>query len=261
MKKNKTRNIKNTGIRALLFVSCVAFMTVSCEKTNSGVVEEKVDYWRPKAVEWVLDFEDNFDGNKVNEDNWSMYDGPGHGNNGWRRPGAFSVADGLLTITAQMINGDIVSGGMAHKKGYKYGKFEARVRADDDPSLATNAVFLTWPDSEKWPIDGENNIWETTTNRRDKFYTFVHYGADNKQYQKMHNISAKEWHVVAMEWEPYRLRILVDDKLQWTLTDSLAIPHNSHHACLQLDAFAKTMGDPVKMYVDWIKVYRMVEKD
>ena len=207
--------------------------------------------------EWELDFEENFDGSTVSTDSWYMYNSPGHVGNGLRRPEAFTVADGLLTVTAQMKDGQLVSGGMAHAKNYRYGKFEVRVRADDDPSKVTSAVLLTWPQSERWPVDGENDFYETTTNRRESFHTYIHYGQDNRQYHKEHRFDAKEWHVVAMEWTARFIKIYVDGELQWTLTDEKAIPDVPHHLCIQLDAFAKTMTGSTRMQVDWVKIYRL----
>ncbi len=236
------------------------FAVSGCEP-EGRVLPDPPDYAKHAEVEWTLVFQDDFEGEEVNDAHWSMYDGPGHAGNGYRKPEAFSVADGVLTVTASMVDGEIVSGGMAHKIGLKYGKFEARLRADDDPSLATSAVFLTWPDSERWPVDGENNIFETGTNRRQSFHTFVHYGEDNKQHQVEHTIDVTKWLDVAMEWEPTRLRIFINGALAWTLTDTNAIPHNPHHACIQLDAFAKVMEGVVTMQVDWVKVYERVVID
>jgi hypothetical protein len=59
-----------------------------------------------------------------------------------------------------------------------------------------------------------------------------------------------------MEWEANSLRIYRDGVLVWTLTDVNAIPDVAHHLCIQLDAFKTTMGSPVKMYVDWVKIYQ-----
>lgn len=212
--------------------------------------------WPDSRTTWELDFEENFQGSEVSPNNWYIYNSPGHTGNGLRRPEAFTVADGLLTLTAQMRDGQLVSGGMAHTKNYRYGKFEARVRADDDPDKATSAVLLTWPQSERWPIDGENDFYETTTNRRQSFHTFIHYGQDNRQYHKEHLFDAKKWHVIAMEWAPRSIKVYVDGELQWTLTDEAAIPDVPHHLCIQLDAFTKTMSGSTRMQVDWVKIYK-----
>ncbi|MDR1585285.1 MAG: family 16 glycosylhydrolase [Prevotellaceae bacterium] len=205
---------------------------------------------------WELIFQDDFNGTAVNQSQWGMYYSAGHAGNGLRRPEAYTVSDGILTVTAQMIDGQLVSGGMAHQLNVTYGKFEVRVRADDDSSKATSAVLLTWPQSERWPIDGENDFYETTTNRRESFHTYIHYGADNNQYHKDHKFNVKEWRVVTMEWEAEWIKIYVDGELQWTLTDKNAIPDVPHHLCIQLDAFKKTMTGSTRMQVDWVKIYR-----
>ncbi len=211
----------------------------------------------PSSDEWDLVFKDDFNDTSVNTTNWSMYNGVGHGGNGLRKPEAFSVADGLLTVTAQMVNGVLVSGGMSHNNHYTYGKFEFRVKTDADPSNATSGVVLTWPQSGNWTIDGENDIYETTTSStRNPFQTFIHYGANNSQYQYTHQADGKEWHVIGMEWTADSIKIFRDYNLVYTLTNVNAIPDVSHHLCIQLDAFKTTMTGTVKMYVDWVKIYQ-----
>jgi beta-glucanase (GH16 family) len=207
---------------------------------------------------WKLVFQDDFSGSSVNTTSWSFYNSPGHAGNGLRRPEAFTVSNGLLIVTAQMVAGNIVSGGMAHRMNYKYGKFEFRVRTEQDPSEATSGVILTWPQSEKWPIDGENDMYETGTSvTRNPFHTFIHYGtAGSTQYHFLQNEDATQWHTIAMEWEEKELRMYRDGDLVWNLTDVNAIPDVPHHLSIQLDAFKKSMTGTVKMYVDWVKIYQ-----
>ncbi len=210
-----------------------------------------------RTDDWKLVFQEDFEGKAVDTQVWAMYDGPGHDRNGLRKPSAFAVADGNLIITAQMIDGHLVSGGMAHRENYRYGKFEFRVRTEADPSQAVSGVVLTWPQSEKWPEDGENDIYETGTNAsREPFHTFIHYDETNQQHHFQHDADGSEWQVMAMEWEPDELRIYRDGELVWTLTDRVAIPQVPHHICLQLDAFKKEMKGTVKMYVDWVRIYQ-----
>lgn len=206
---------------------------------------------------WQLVFEDDFSQNAVDQSVWNMYHSIGHDGNGLRRPETISIEDGLLVITAQMKDGQLVSGGMAHRQNYTYGKFEFRVRTEVDSSKATSGVVLTWPQSEKWPEDGENDIYETGTGvSRNPFHTFIHYDKTNKQYHFAHQADAAEWQLVAMEWEPDELRIYRNGELVWTLRDKKAIPQVPHHICLQLDAFKKEMTGRVKLYVDWVKIYQ-----
>ncbi len=206
---------------------------------------------------WNLVFEDDFSGTSVDTSQWGIYDGAGNGNHGLRKPSAFSVANGNLIVTAQMVNGTLVSGGMAHKSNYKYGKFEFRVRTEADPSTATSGVVLTWPQSNNWPIDGENDMYETgTSSSRNPFHTYIHYGANNSQYSFTEQADGTQWHIMAMEWSPSAIKMYRDDVLVWTLTDTNAIPDVYHHLCIQLDAFKDTMTGTVHMYVDWVKIYQ-----
>jgi beta-glucanase (GH16 family) len=242
-------------IKFIVVTLSISFV-MSCQSSESEPPLEP-----PQEPEWVLDFQDDFNGTEVNQSVWAMYNSPGHAGNGLRRPEAFTVEDGNLVVTAMMKDGVIVSGGMAHKQNYRYGKFEFRVRAEPDPSEAMSAVVLTWPQSENWPIDGENDIYETLNvpGDRKRFHTFIHYGVDNRTAHFVHEADASQWHTLAMEWTAEKLKIYRDNALVWTLTDQNAIPDVPHHLCIQLDAFKTSMTDTVRMYVDWVKIYKLAE--
>jgi endo-1,3-1,4-beta-glycanase ExoK len=207
---------------------------------------------------WTLVQSDDFSGTAVDTTKWSIYSGAGNGGNGVRAASAITEGSGLLTITAKMVNGTLVSGGMMDKLNQTYGRFEVRVRTDPDPSLVTSGVVLTWPQSGKWPVDGENDIYETTLDAdRTPFKSFVHYGSTNQQYWYIHSgIDGTQWHTMAMEWEPSAIRIYRDGLLAWTVTDVNAIPDVPHHLALQLDAFKQLMTGTVRLQVDWIKIYK-----
>lgn len=243
-------------IKKILIVFFVLISSFSYSFGNDGNDVQGVSL-ATESAGWDLVFTDDFNGTAVNQFNWGMYNGTGHAGNGLRKPEAFSVQNGILMVTAQMKDGKLVSGGMAHKINYTYGKFEFRVKTDADPSSATSGVVLTWPKSENWPIDGENDMYETgTASSRSSFHTFIHYGADNKQYHFEHKTKATEWNIVAMEWTKDSIRILRNGVMVYKLTDVNAIPDVAHHLCIQLDAFKPTMTGVVNMYVDWVKIYR-----
>ena len=208
---------------------------------------------------YALVWEDLFDtGTTPDPAKWSMYYSAGNAGNGLRRPSAFSVHDGMVDVVAQMESGQLVSGGMAGKYSATYGYFEFRVRADADASQATDAVVLTWPDDGIWPQHGENDIYETgTTPSRDPFNTFIHYGSTGStQYWFNEAADGKAWHVMGMEWTASAIAIYRDGSLVGTVTDVNAIPQWSHHPSIQLDAYKTTMGSPVHMYVDWLRIYK-----
>jgi Glycosyl hydrolases family 16 len=207
---------------------------------------------------WTLVQSDDFNGTAVDTTKWSIYSGTGNAGYGLRAASALSVGSGLLTITAQMLNGSLVSGGITNRFSQAYGRFEFRVRTDPDPSLATSGVVLTWPQSGNWPVDGENDIYETTLDAdRTPVRSFVHYGATNQQYWFMHTgLDGTQWHTMAMEWEPSAIRIYRDGVLDWTVTDASAIPDVAHHLSIQLDAFKQSMTGTVRLQVDWIRIYK-----
>jgi hypothetical protein len=210
----------------------------------------------------ALVFEDQFDGPSVNTAKWATYNSPGHAGNGLRRPSAFTQENGQLVITAAWDGSNIVSGGMSHRYNQLYGSYEVRVRVDPDPSGQLSGVALTWPMSEKQVPDGEMDIWEPghSAKGRNPWMTFIHRtqdGVNDSQVWLTHNSDAAEWHTVRMDWTPTAIRVYVDGVLDGQITDPARIPTTPHHLCLQLDAFSnKPLAAPVRMNVDWVRVYR-----
>ncbi len=212
---------------------------------------------RPAA--WRLMLADDFDGSSLDMSTWLPYgpNWPGHDGNGIRDGSAISVGGGMLTITAQMRSGSLVSGAIASYLNFAYGRVEFRVRTDADPSQATSGVVLLWPqDDRDWPSAGEYDIYETGTRPdRATFDSFVHYGADNRQHWLGHPADATAWHDMAMDWTPDGISIYRDGVLAGTIDDPQAISASPHHVCVQLDAFRTLMGSPVRMQVDHLRVY------
>lgn len=258
----------------MIWIFAMLAMGLSCKKSDdSGINETPEPYTTPETpVEWVLDFEDNFDGTALDTNSWAIYD------NSWsdnpehmRRIEAVQVKDGFLNLLVDVHPTDparYMTGGVAHLKNYTYGKFEFRVRMDNDPASATGGVCLTWPESDTWPKDGENDIYETEY-ESNHWNTWIHYGklgSDNQwhdtKYQKTHTIDKTQWNIVAMEWSPEYIKIYINGKLSWTLKDPEAIAKVPHHICFQTEKdLQKDLVKPIQMQVDWVKVYKRVPKE
>ncbi len=211
---------------------------------------------------WTLQFEDHFSGNGAALNRaWNTYYSTGNAGYGLRRPHAISQWGGNLNIRAQMENGTLVSGGMSHDHHQTYGRYEFRVRTDQDWSEGTSGVVLTWPQSGVHPRDGENNVYETlaTPGDRHEFYTFIHepYGTVHDQDYTVHHASANDWHTMVMEWTPNWIRIYRDGQLIRLLeeTGEDLIPDVPHRLAIQLDAWRHQISSPVWMQVDYVKVW------
>lgn len=209
-----------------------------------------------------LVFEDHFDGPAVDKTAWSPYTSAGHAGNGLRRPSAFTQENGQLVITATWDGTNIVTGGMSHRLNQLYGSYEFRARVDPDPSGQLSGVVLTWPQSGRWVPDGEMDMWETghSAAGRNPWHSFIHRSQDGKvdsQIGLPHYSDAAQWHTVRMDWTPGAIRIYVDGVLDGQVTDPARIPNTPHHVAVQLDAFSnRPLHAPVRMYVDWLRVYR-----
>jgi beta-glucanase (GH16 family) len=204
-------------------------------------------------------FADEFDGTEVDTTAWKLYDSPGNAGHGLRRPSAFSLdGQGNLVVTAQMANDRLVSGGMANRLEFTYGRVEFRVKTEQDPTGTMSGVVLTWPDHQLSPEFTENDMYETGPHvNNDRFFkSFIHFGEDNRQRYFQHDVDPSQWHTVAMEWQRDRIEIYVDGRFAWRVSEPEVIPDIMHHVCIQLDARAtRALTRPVRMYVDYLRVY------
>lgn len=211
---------------------------------------------------------DDFNGSSLGG-HWLEWNSAGNGGHGLRRSSALTVSGGRLLITARMVDGTLVSGGLNHRHAQTYGKYVFRVRTDVDPDKAMSGVVLTWPQSNQHPRDGENNIYETLPHEssptRDPFYSFIHkpFGSTSDQEYKIHRADGAQWQTMTMEWTPDRITITREGpggsgSDTWTVRETSAdlIPDVAHQFHIQLDATKDSISGTVTMEVDHAGVYR-----
>lgn len=191
---------------------------------------------------------------------WGMYDGAGHGGNGRRSPGAFSVANGYLTC-----HGDAggTTGGMAFKGSSKVYRDEVRMQIVADDPNGTGAhyhpVLIRWPDGDDWPRGGEDDFAEC--NEGDKSMgAFIHHpnqSSGSSQSSASKTLDITQWHNYACERTDKTITGWIDG-VQWfkfTVDETNGPPPGKLHLCLQSDNFGGTPHRPSKMNIMWVRMY------
>ncbi|TWF79561.1 beta-glucanase (GH16 family) [Pseudonocardia hierapolitana] len=208
--------------------------------------------------EWRLVFSDDFDGTRLDPTVWNRYNSVGGFGNGFRRPEAITVEDGMLRITAR----GNVSGGMNHERSQRYGRWEFRARTDK--GRGRGSAILLWPDSLDKEADGELDMMEVPREDRSQAHFVIHYSAQNKLAGNKVAGDFSQWHTFAMDWLPNRITWYVDGVKQFETTDRNVIPTSSMHLAIQLDmgpfeewilAPDETTPAEVSLEVDWVRVY------
>ncbi|WP_405419673.1 glycoside hydrolase family 16 protein [Pseudonocardia alni] len=194
---------------------------------------------------------------------------PGHAGNGGRCASRSTVKDGKLVQTG-LRNGD--SAWISSKFNQQYGRWEARVRSEatgPDNGRQYHPLLIIWPQSDRWPQDGEYDFLENGAPGEQCAEAFIHYphgrGAVQQEYAKEKNCGAplSEWHNVAVEWTPDHVKGFIDGK-EWFSFSGGARPGRkniqdmpSGHLTIQLDNFFGGNMQPATYEVDWVRIYSL----
>ena len=186
---------------------------------------------------------------------WSVFKGSGHAGKGVRSPQAWSVANGVATVSGDSAG---TTGGMSAKFAQqKYGKWETRMRTSArDPEY--HPVLILWPNNNTSPNCAEIDYAEGSTNTAQiKF--FLHYacGGSNFQTTAAKTIDTTQWHNYAVEWTPAGITGYIDGVKTFSDTNPAHLPSVGMHQTLQLDWFPDgSATKPSQMQVDWVRVYK-----
>jgi beta-glucanase (GH16 family) len=214
----------------------------------------------PLGRHWTLvtSASTDFTGTAVDQSVWDLYDSVGNAGVGWRRPHTITVEDNLLRIKA---TGE-VSGGLSQKFGQTYGRWVIRARME--AGAGYGPAILLWPDSEKWPEDGEIDIVELPKGDRKEVIMTTHWGEDNSQISKGVKGDFTQWHTFMIDWLPDRLVFSIDGEEKWRVTNPDAIPRKPMHLAIQNDVGAcdswigcrnKSTPENVSLWVSSVRVY------
>ncbi len=191
---------------------------------------------------------------------------PGHAGNGRRCENNSRVVGGVLRQTGET-DGD--SGWLASRFGQRYGRWEARVRSratGPDNGRQYHPLLILWPDSDRWPQDGEYDYLENGAPGEPCAKAFLHYPHDpdvpvQQRFARKCGVDLKQWHNIAVEWTPRHVKGFVDG-VQWF---SFSGGANSVRECIQcapamhqtiqLDNFFGNRMQSAVYEIDWARVY------
>jgi len=154
---------------------------------------------------------------------------------------------------------------MAHKLDRTYGRWEFRARTDRGRGFGS--AILLWPESERFPQDGEIDIMEVPSETRDRAHFIVHFagpGGSDKVYGSWAEDDFSQWHTFAVDWLPDRIVYYVDGVERFRVTDRNIIPDKPMHLAMQFDQGPKKDWIPAPdattpaafaLQVDWLRVY------
>ncbi len=167
-----------------------------------------------------------------------------------------SVHDGVLDYAIHSEGGQhLVSAPvMRDTYGQVYGRYSVRFRSDQLGGYKN--AWLLWPDSGRWPddgeIDGPEGELDGTIN------AFSHFARPSGgQDGFASNASFSSWHTVTIEWVPGKVTFHLDGAVLGTSTQN--VPTTAMHWVLQtetsLSGSAPANGVAGHVLIDWVALY------
>ncbi len=245
---------------------------------------------------YELVWEENFDGNSIDDTKWRYQNGGWNGSNvqNCYDPANTSVSNGSLFLEARYEPGfdcfgtpkDFTSGFIQTKDriDWTFGRFEARIKMP--ASNSTWPAFWMSPQDPiygAWPQSGEIDITEIKGHDMTKSYGNAHWGnspGDKQQDKQTYTFSpgngADNWHVYTVEWQLGQLDFYIDGNYYGTINNFDEPNATTHPGPFDIGFYLRLNvavgGDylsapwndannginqlPAAMEVDWVRVYQ-----
>jgi beta-glucanase (GH16 family) len=272
------RSVNTTGIFLVSLVSAALCVSAASAQTD-----------------WEMVWNDEFDGAIVDQAKWSFQIGDGCPNCTWGngelqyyRAENATVQNGTLRITAreESFGGlDYTSARMRtiDKGDWKYGRFEIRARLPTGKGLWP-AIWMLPTDHAYgvWAASGEIDIMEMRGRVSNVVQGTIYFGRSFPDQQNSTGLFTlpngdftTDFHVFALEWDPWELRWFVDDTMYQTRRDwfsengSYPAPFDrDFHLLLNVAVGGNYDGPPDAttqfpqvMEVDYVRVFRALNAD
>lgn len=276
------------------FVYSIFFCSLINACSENGT--ESDDNVIPPIEDYLLVWNDEFDGTEINMQKWEYeVNAWGGGNNELQyytaRPENSFVEEGALVIRAlsETYTGpdgtrNYTSARLrtANKGDWTYGRIEVRAKLPYGQGIWP-AIWMLPTDWEYggWPLSGEIDIMELLGQQPNRIYGTIHYGnswPNNSQSGNSYTLPdgdfSNDYHVFVIEWEENEIRWFVDGLLYSTknfwFTPSAPYPapfDKRFHILLNVAVGGNWPGSPdestifpQEMRIDYVRVYEKSEE-
>jgi beta-glucanase (GH16 family) len=175
-----------------------------------------------------------------------------------------SVHDGTMDYYVRTENGVHLVAAVTPKlpsgTGQSYGRYAVRFRNEAIPGY--KSAWLLWPDSERWPADGEIDFPEGDLDTAGPIKAYMHYASQSGGQDRFVSTTpmVSGWHTAVTEWSPGAVTFILDGVVLGTSTTK--VPTNPMHWVLQtetnLDGYVPADDVAGHVYVDWVAQYSRV---
>lgn len=231
----------------------------------------------------TLVWEENFNGNSLNESVWNFQLGDGCPELcGWGNAEKqiytktnHTIANGILSITAKKDNSSYSSTRITTKgkKEFQYGRIEARAKLAVGTGIWP-AFWMLGSNSSKvgWPKCGEIDILEYVGKEPNTIFTSLHtqdsHGNTINTKKTVIETIEDGFHIYAIEWSKDSIEFFVDDTLVYTFNpqqkNESIWPFNQSFYFIINVAIGGNFGGPTiddsifpqQFDIDYIKVYQ-----
>lgn len=172
-----------------------------------------------------------------------------------------SVHDGTMDYYVHTENGIHMVAAVLPKLptgyGQTYGRYAVRFHNDDIPGY--KSAWLLWPNSERWPDDGEIDFPEANLTTASTIWAFMHYASPSGGQDAFGSSTPMSggWHTAVTEWAPGSVTFALDGVVLGTSTTK--VPTSAMHWVLQtetnLDGVLPSDSVSGHVLVDWVAQY------
>ncbi len=253
---------------ALFVLFTLVTLFVNAQRPPQPPVSDTI--YTPSSLGYVLFWEDNFNGNKLDSSKWSVR-GIGKRALGYVAEKAVTVENGYLTLHALKNNDSLFTGavGTEHAFMTTYGYFECRAQLQQSRGQ-WGAFWLQSPKLSEGDDPSrhgaEIDIMECFRKLGNDIVSHnVHWGPYGKNQHTTHGMQStlrglgKGFHIFALEWTPEKYVFYVDGYKFYEVREGVSGINEYIILSMELPNEPQDMIKavlPDKFIVDYIKVYK-----